>query len=287
MATDVDLRKLRYFVALARHLHFGRAAEDLHIAQPALSRQIRALEQELAAKLFDRDSHGVTLTEAGRQLLDDAVPLLAAADATRRRVAAAAGGPRRLTVGFRSGIVVTPAVQVFSAGHPDVAVDVQKLEWDDQAEMLLDGRVDIAYVRQPIAERGLWVRRLYTEPRVAVLPAGHRLAGRASITEDDLADEPIVWHPNAILLPTRRKHVSSGHRVRSVEEKLEHVAAGRGVSLLPESAAAYYSRPDITYVPIPDLPGDEVCLAALAGRPAPLVSAFAKAARQVQSMVGV
>src|SRR3954452_20585446 len=97
---DLDLRKLRYFAAVADHLHFGRAADELHIAQPVLSRQIRALEQDLGASLFTRDRHGVTLTDAGRQLLADATPLLASAHAVRRRVTAAARGSRRLMVGF-------------------------------------------------------------------------------------------------------------------------------------------------------------------------------------------
>ena len=281
MATDVDLRKLRYFVSVAGRLNFGRAAEELHIAQPVLSRQIRALETDLGAKLFDRDSHGVRLTAAGEQLLADAGPLLAAADATRRRVAAAAGGPRSLTVGFRSGIVVTPAVQLFAAEYPDVAVQVLKVEWDDQAEVLLDGRADIVFARRPIEERGLRVKPLFTEPRMAVLPINHRLAGKESITEDDVVGEPIIWHPNGNMLPTRRRHTPANLLVRSVEEKLEHVAAGRGISLLPRSAPVYYSRPDITYVLVSDLPPDEVCLATAATTQSPLVTAFAKAARQV------
>src|SRR6476469_2525646 len=89
---DLDLRKLRYFVAVASQLHFGRAAGDLHIAQPVLSRQIRALEHDLGASWFTRDSNGVTLTQAGKQLLADAGPLLASAHAARRRVAVAARG---------------------------------------------------------------------------------------------------------------------------------------------------------------------------------------------------
>src|SRR3989337_3008318 len=101
---DLDLRKLRYFVAVADKRHCGRAAEELHIAQPVLSRQIRALEQDLGTPLLTRDSHGVALTDAGRQLLADAGPLLASAHAVRRRVSVAARGSRRLTVGFRAGI---------------------------------------------------------------------------------------------------------------------------------------------------------------------------------------
>jgi DNA-binding transcriptional LysR family regulator len=92
MDLDLDLRKLRYFVAVADRLHFGRAADELHIAQPVLSRQIRALERDLGASLFTRDRHGVELTDAGRQLLADAGPLLASTHAVRRRVSAAAPG---------------------------------------------------------------------------------------------------------------------------------------------------------------------------------------------------
>jgi DNA-binding transcriptional LysR family regulator len=182
---DLDLRKLRYFLAVADRLHFGRAAEDLHIAQPALSRQIRALEQDLGASLFTRNRHGVVLTDPGRQLLADAGPLLASADAVRRRVTVAAHGSRRLAVGFRTGIPVIPAAQAFEARHPDVIVDVQRIEWDDQAPMLLDGRIDIGYVRLPIDETGLRVTALYTEPLMVVLPAGHRLAGKEEVTAAD------------------------------------------------------------------------------------------------------
>lgn len=124
---DLDLRKVRYFVAVAELLHFGRAAEQLHIAQPVLSRQIRALEKDLGAELFVRDSHGVTLTAAGTQLLDDARQLLTSADATRRRVRGAAQGPRRFVVGFRAGVVVTPAVRAFGAAHPDVDVMARRV----------------------------------------------------------------------------------------------------------------------------------------------------------------
>jgi len=171
---DLDLRKLRYFAAVADTLHFGRAADQLHIAQPVLSRQIRALEHDLGTPLLTRDSHGVTLTDAGRQLLADTGPLLASADAARRRVTAAARGSQRLMIGFRAGVAVTPAARLFAARHPDVLVDVLRIEGDDQAPMLLDGRIDAGYVRPPINEAGLRVTPLYTEPRVAVLPAGNR-----------------------------------------------------------------------------------------------------------------
>src|SRR5690348_9418607 len=146
---DVDLRKLRYFVAVAERLHFGRAAEALHIAQPVLSRQIKALEGELKVQLFVRDKRATELTPAGRQLLADAGPLLANADALRRRVARAARGPGSFTVGFMPGLIVTAAVRAMLGRHPQLTVNVLRTSWDDQTEVLHDGRVDVSYVRCP------------------------------------------------------------------------------------------------------------------------------------------
>ncbi|MFE4832110.1 LysR family transcriptional regulator [Streptomyces sp. NPDC056672] len=276
---DLDLRKLRYFVTVADRLHFGRAADELHIAQPVLSRQIRALEQDLGVSLFTRDRHGVELTDAGRQLLADAGPLLASTHAIRRRVSAAASGKRRLMVGFRAGIAVTPAARAFEDRHPDVVVDVQRIEGDDQAAMLLDGRIDVGYVRLPIDEAGLRVTPLYTEPRVAVLPAGHRLAGKEEVTEADLAGEPLVWHGDSSTQPTKRPLSNAGYPVRGVDETLEHVAAGRGISFLARSASVFYSHPDVVFVPIPDLAPDQVCLAVAASHTSPVVDDFVTAAQ--------
>jgi len=271
-AVDLDLRKVRYFVAVAELLHFGRAAERLHIAQPVLSRQIRALEKDLGAELFQRDSHGVALTAAGRQLLDDAVPLLAAADAARRRVRRTARGPRRLVVGFRAGVVVTQALRTFGAAHPDVDVQARRVEWDDQERMILDGTVDLAYVRRPVDERGLRLLPLFTEARVAMLPAEHRLANKQELALSDLAGETWLRYadPGPDDVP-----------IRSVEEKFERVAAGTGITLVPVSIAEQYSRPDITYVPVPDAEPDQVFLAWETGRRSPLITAFAEAAQSL------
>jgi DNA-binding transcriptional LysR family regulator len=269
--TDVDLRKLRYFVSVAEHLHFRKAAEELHLAQPALSRSISALERELGTTLFARDRRSVTLTAAGRQLLEDAGPLLAAADATRRRVQRAGRGAHHLVVGFRAGILVTPAVRAFTAEHPEVTVAVERLEWDEQEEAILSGRVDIAYVRQPITERGLRLTPLFAERRLAALPAGHRFAQRRALSTVDLADEPHLRY----LQPAPLRGVPGPQRpLRSVEEKLEHVAAGHGIIVLPLSATQYYVRPDIVYVPVVDAEPDQVFLASAAQRQSALLEDF-------------
>ncbi|MFJ9814810.1 LysR family transcriptional regulator [Streptomyces sp. NPDC101151] len=266
---DLDLRKVRYFVAVAELLHFGRAAERLHIAQPVLSRQIRALEKDLGADLFVRDSHGVSLTEAGRQLLDDGRQLLDSADGTRRRVLRAARGTGRLVVGFRAGVVVTHALRAFWATHPDVEGHARRIEWDDQERLILDGTVDVAYVRRPVQEDGLELRPLYGEPRVAMLPDGHRLAGKQELSLADLEAE--TWLRYSDPLP-------GDLPIRTIEEKFECVAAGTGITLVPRSVAEQYSRPDISYVPVTDAEPDQVLLAWAAGRHSPLIAAFAEVA---------
>jgi DNA-binding transcriptional LysR family regulator len=133
--------------------------------------------------------------------------------------------------------------------------------------------------RSRIDEAGLSVVPLYTEPRVAVLPASHRLAGKEEVTEADLAGEPLLWHGDTNTQPTRRPHPNAGYLVRGVDETLEHVAAGRGISFLARSATVFYSHPDITYVPVPDLAPDQVCLAVAASHISPVVDDFFTAAQ--------
>ncbi|MFJ8364224.1 LysR family transcriptional regulator [Streptomyces sp. NPDC093984] len=283
---DLDLRKLRYFVAVAEELHFGRAAERLHIAQPALSRQIRSLEDDLGVEVFDRDRRGTLLTPAGKQLLEDAVPLLASAEALLRRAKAAARGTPTLTVGFMPGITITPAMAVFSTVRPDVNVRLLRTSWDDQVEVLLDGRADIGVVRLPIDQRGLQVRPLFEEPRVVMLPVGHRLADRASVTVHDLASEHLLQDPDAVpewrdvaleLRDRRRPEVPAIHQV---EEKLELVASGAGICVLPLSTANFYIRPDVIPLPVEDIGPNEVALAWVVSRRSPLVHDFAEAAAE-------
>ena len=278
---DLDLRKVRYFVAVAEELHFGRAAEQLFIAQPVLSRQIRALEAELKVQLFVRDRRTTQLTPAGEQLLADARPLLANADATRRRTGIAARGRDIFTVGFMPGLIVTAEVRVLTSHHPELTVDVLRTNWDDQTEVIHDGRVDVSYVRLPIDPRGLEIRPLLSERRVVVVPADHRLAGKEQISITDLADEHLLQDPAAV--PEWRDIATelrdSGRRAptpyyRSVEEKLEHVAAGHGVIVLPLSTATCYTRGDITHIGIEDIAPNQVCLAWDSSRRNPLIGEF-------------
>ncbi|MFC6020300.1 LysR family transcriptional regulator [Plantactinospora solaniradicis] len=287
---DVDLRKLRYFVAVAEELHFGRAAARLHIAQPVLSRQIRAFEHELRAELFVRDRRSTVLTEAGRQLLADAHPLLASAEALRRRVQRAAHGRPTFTIAFMPGIIVTVEARAIAQRHPDLSVSVVRTSWNDQAEVVHDGRADVSYVRLPVDQRRLRLRPLFAEPRVVVLPSDHRLAGEESIDLADLVEERLLQDPDAVPewrdLPNRPVDPDPRPRpvLNSVEEKLEHVAAYGGVAVLPLSTARYYSRPDVVHVPVDDLRPNQICLAWAEDNRSPLVHEFVDiAARQAQA----
>jgi DNA-binding transcriptional LysR family regulator len=174
----LDLRKLRYFVAVAEELHFGRAAERLYIAQPVLSRQVRKLEQDVGTDLLMRSSRTVALTPAGQQFLGEARSLLAAADAARRRMENIARGGANLMVGFFIGDDFSAARRAFSATRPDVAIRLKRIYWHNQTEVLADGEVDVAFVHLPIDDEGLELGPERLEPRV-----GHP-AGQLSIRRE-------------------------------------------------------------------------------------------------------
>ncbi|MFD3585876.1 LysR family transcriptional regulator [Streptomyces sp. NPDC058683] len=281
---DIDLRKLRYFAAVAEELHFGRAAERLHIAQPALSRQVRALESDLGVTLLRRDRRGTVLTPAGAQLLDDVGPLLAAAEAMVRRVTAAAAAERVFTIGFMPGITVTPAVRALTARHPGLGVRLLRTGWEDQVEVLRDGRADVSIVRLPIDQKGLRVLPLFSEPRVVVLPTDHPLADKPALTVADLAGEHLLQDPDAV--PEWRdiaQELRTGERsdippIHSVEEKLELVAVGAGICVIPLSTATFYTRPDVVARPVEGLAPGQVCLAWPATRHSRLIDDFADGA---------
>jgi DNA-binding transcriptional LysR family regulator len=286
VVVDVDLRKLRYFVAVAEHLHFGRAAEALHIAQPVLSRQIKVLEDDLKALLFVRDKRATELTPAGAQLLAEARPLLANAAALQRRVTRVARGPATFVVGFMPGLIVTAPIRALVSRHPELTVEVIRTTWTDQTDVIHDGRADVSFVRLPIDQQGLTIQQLHTEARVAALPADHRLAGKGTISIADLADEHLLQDPNAV---PEWRDVATELRTRtrrpapffhSVEEKLEHVAAGHGVCVLPLSVAMFYSRVDITHVAITDIAPNQICLAWDSTRRSRVIHEFAAIAAE-------
>jgi DNA-binding transcriptional LysR family regulator len=279
---DLDLRKLRYFLAVAEELSFAKGARRLHITQPVLSRQIRVLVTQLKVQLFVRDSRGCALAPAGELLLAEAATLVAEAKSLQARLARIGAGTHHFTVGFMPGLTVTDPVRALASRHPEMEVQVLRTTWLDQVDVLLDGRVDIGYVRMPIDTTGLHTEHLFSERRLAAVPVHHRLATRGDIRLAELAGETMLQHPGGIpewqtMIASRpdQAPVLAAMNLRSVEEKLEAVAAGRGVSVLPESTARYYRRPDITYLRIADIPDNEVRLASTANRRDTVITEFA------------
>ena len=287
MNRDLDLRKLRYFAVVADELNFGRAAEVLMIAQPVLSRQIRALEDELGVRLFVRDTRGTELTEHGRLLRTEAEGLLASASAVRRRIAIAARGEASFTVAFMPGLVVSDAVRELQRAFPDVTIEVVRTGWDDQVQVLHDGRADVSYLRRPFDATGLSTEPLFTEPRVVVLPWDHPRAAASGVLMDDLAEEHLLQDPAAVpewagvAAEMRRGRGATRSPSRTVEEKLELVAVRQGIAILPLSTARFYRRPDVRYVPVADLPPTAVHLGWEQGRESRLLDVFVTAARDV------
>lgn len=183
----MDLRTLRYFVAVADELHFGRAAARLHMTQPPLSRAIRQLETDLGAVLLHRSPTGVTLTPAGAALLDEARALLAQADQVRAKVAAAA----TLTVGTLADSAEQAGgrmVAAFRERHPDVHVEVRETDLTDPTAGLRSGLADVVFTRTPFDDTGITTHILRTDPVGVVLRADDPLADREVLDPGELAD---------------------------------------------------------------------------------------------------
>jgi DNA-binding transcriptional LysR family regulator len=267
MGMDLDLRKLRYFAAVAEQGHFGRAASQLYIAQPVLSRQVRALEAELGFPLFVRTTRSVQLTPAGKQLYDDAAGVLAAAAAATRRAREVASGLERLVIGFGPALRISGALRAYAQAHPDVEVELVQLDWDEQAGALREGRVDVAYIPRPSDGRGLRIIAVGSERKVACLPANHALAARRRLTLADLVNENI--------LNLKERHT------RTAEEKFELIAAGQAIALLPLYVARYYSRPDVVHRTIVDAEPQQLCLGVAEDRKQRHVLDFLDIAEQV------
>jgi DNA-binding transcriptional LysR family regulator len=282
---DLDLRLVRYFTAVADHRHFGRAAAALHLAQPSLSRQIRSLEQQLGARLLDRTPQGSQLTEAGAVFLPRAKALLRSA-AQAAAATRAAAQPTRITIGYTTNLIVTPAVRELRRQHPDADVHTLHLAWNEPPAALLEHRVDAAVARLPFPTDQLHVTVLYDEPRELLVPLDHRLAGKESITLDDIADEPIPQLPDAAWNAFWRidprpdgSPAPDGPLVEAIEDKNELVAAGQAVAIIPAGLGTGSKRPDLTTIPLEGVEPSHVVLATRAGDRSRLVAAFRKAAQ--------
>lgn len=248
----MELRHLRYFAAVAETCHFGRAAERLHMAQPALSQAIRQLEAELGAVLLTRTTRQVSLTPAGEFMYDEARRLLRQIDDAVTGVRRVADGRKGLVrVGFTGTAAFTQLPRFARALQqhlPEVALDVHAdMLTPAQSSGLRDGSLDLAVLRPPVTGGGLEVRTIEVEPLVLALPADHRLVAEPVISLADLATEDFVIYSGknsavneAVLracreagFTPRREHEAAGTAVL-----LPLVAAGLGIAVVPGSVRA-------------------------------------------------
>lgn len=246
----MELRHLRYFVTLAEELHFGRAARRLHVSQPPLSIQIKALEDELGVLLFARSQRRVELTSAGAVFLKDAREILArtasAADAARR---AARGETGDLTVGFVTTAdynVLPSALREFRHSNPLVRLTLREATSDVQLRDLADERLDVGFILPPVDDDRLETLPLVREPLVAALPENHPMArGKGPLALNKLAESPFILIPRSMAPGLYDDIVSfcrrAGFSPRVEQEAVQMqtivslVSVGLGVALIPAS----------------------------------------------------
>jgi DNA-binding transcriptional LysR family regulator len=291
----VELRQLRYFVALAEELHFRRAAAREHIAQPAFSGQIHRLERELGVRLFDRTSHYVRLTGAGWLFLDEVRQVLAQVErAVEVAERAGRGELGHVVVGFIGPAAneLTPLIlRAFPARYPNVGIELREFDFRDPSAGLTSSQVDVAFMRPPVeGQDDLELETLLEEPRVAIMASDHHLAQETVVSIKRLVEEPFVVGPPSTgiwrdywLVTEHRGGVAPrlGPEANTIDEWLETIAAGRGVSLTPASTGRFYGRPGVTFVPVSDIRGSTVAVAWRKGPTKPVVSAFVGIAKQV------
>ncbi|MEV6716684.1 LysR family transcriptional regulator [Lentzea sp. NPDC051208] len=274
---DLETRELRYFVAVAEELHFGRAAERLGIAQPPLSRAIRQLEHRLGVQLLDRDRRGVALTDAGRVLLHEARPALDAVAAAARRTRRA-GDPRRpLVLVTKAGASHELLQRLLGAAEAETPVEVLLCEVGEQAGLLRDGSADVAIMHRPFDDlAGFDTEDLLTEGQVAILPAAHPLAARDQLTfaeVRDVPDLPIARWPRL----DGSYPDGPGPEVRTQSKLAQLVALGRTLLVIPASSRAW-QWPEHVAVPVVDAPDVTTVLAWQPGNRSQALASFVRTA---------
>jgi DNA-binding transcriptional LysR family regulator len=279
-----DLRRLRYFVTLVRHRHFGAAAAELHITQPALSQQIKKLERELAAPLIDRAGQGFALTAAGEYLAGEAPGLLRAMDdaasAVRDHSAGTRGEVRIAYTRSVSDTGIYARVRRFREERPHVRV-TSITGWTSwNLELLRAGKVDISFVRGRMDAPDLGLIHCGDVELGVVVPHGHPLASKSQVTREEILDEPIVfWQrksgPESYDDIIGAIWTNSAPRIVSEEidadQIVEQVANGVGISVLDRARATRLTPEGAVVLPLVDAPRHAISLAWRRDNPSPAV----------------
>jgi DNA-binding transcriptional LysR family regulator len=260
MKREIELRHLRYFLAVAETLHFSKAAAQLGMAQPPLSQQIKSLERMLGYPLFDRTTRGVRLTKVGQYFKERALHTVTKMhDDVEMARRLGRGQEGVLTVGFSGSVMLTTlpkAIERYRRLHPKVELRLRELVTAEQTSSLLDGTLDLGFLRDAEPREGLSIESILRERFIAVLPARHKLAGNATIRPEDLRNESFVLFARRMgPLAFDRTFAcceAEGFRPNVVQEApqwpsvVRLVAAGSGISLAP-ACVANFAMPGVVY----------------------------------------
>lgn len=301
MDQRMDLRKLECFIAVARMLHFGRAAEFIGVRQSVVSESVKALEDALGGKLLERTSRRVMLTPLGEAFLADIQPsvmtLKTAIGEARRR---AQGRSMELTIGYLGGgfyELSSGVVAEFQRRRPDVRLRFLELNYLNQASSVVHGLVDAAIVRLPLPSTGLARgATLFRDARLLVVPENHRLIGHGLVDPEELQHECMVQLPAGYVsdawttyhFPTTTplgRRIAAGPEITTIREGLVAVAAAEGVMTLSARARNYFTHPGIAFVEL-DLPPIESALAWRADDNRSVIQDLENAARTVAHRMG-
>jgi DNA-binding transcriptional LysR family regulator len=278
---DLEVRQLRYFVAVAEELHFGRAAARLDMAQPPLSRAIRALERQLGVALFERTTRQVTLTPAGQSLLHDAHTALEAITAAAHRARRAGSRSPRLRIALKADVDGGLLPQILDAYSAEAAAVPPQLvlgRFGEQPQALREGRADVGLVLYPFDERGLECEPLLTEPVLLAVAATDPLASRTRLCLADLAGHTLPGGSPASHGRPGEPAPGAEPPASNLSEIFSLVETGSAVFFAPASVARRYPRPGITYRPVTDLPDSTLALIWPQNAHSPAVAAFVRAA---------
>jgi DNA-binding transcriptional LysR family regulator len=295
----MNWQELESFLALAEELHFGRAAERLHVSRARVSQMTKVLERRVGGPLFERTSRRVSLTPLGHQLLDDLGPHFhGVLEALAKAADTVSGTGGVLRVGFSSPLAseqVMTVADTFRGEHPDCEVQIREVHLSDRFGQLRRGELDIQLIELPVNAPDLTVGPvLLCDPIVLAMSSAHRLAGRPTVRLEDLADETVLTidgmdsYFRDWLVP---EYTPSGRPIRSStttsywQELLALVAAGEGVTVAAAQGARYYPRPNLVYIPFEDHPPLEYGLVWRAAGVSAKGLAFARVAAKLSTAV--